>query len=514
MATQEPLSATTALSGETVQGSGESTSRGSKRSLTGRRRPGSTVSSNHSQAPHVSEKDVTMPDEVTTTTNSPTSPTIQPKRRSRFLAFLCCSSRSDGDDLGPAKSGKASKRADRVAKVDRKAEDGDATAAADGLAIDHGPPGQPAIDEKTGRPVAEQADGRVALAAYARPDQPRIDTSAPKGTLAGPQIAIQAPTPITASDELLIHDRTPEQEQMDQEIEMTDAGATVPIAANEVPGLEDDAVADGLHQPGNRDSRAKIDLPPPPPLQERQAQIAHHEGSPVRDGPDGMHKWLLPPKRPEMSGKKCLVLDLDETLVHSSFKVGTWKPVAARLTGQILHQADFTIPVEIEGQFHNVYVIKRPGVDQFMKRVGELYEVVVFTASVSKVFNPFGLAQAHDGSTAIHSWTSSTYMVLCTTGCFARAATTTKGTMSRYATILIRAWLTLQDLSQVGRDLRNTIIIDNSPTSYIFHPQHALPISSWFSDAHDNELIDLIPVLEDLAGTQVRDVSLVLDVSL
>ena len=71
-----------------------------------------------------------------------------------------------------------------------------------------------------------------------------------------------------------------------------------------------------------------------------------------------------------------------------------------------------------------------------------------------------------------------------------------------------------QDLSQVGRDLRETIIIDNSPTSYIFHPQHAVPISSWFSDAHDNELLDLIPVLEDLAGTQVRDVSLVLDVAL
>lgn len=58
---------------------------------------------------------------------------------------------------------------------------------------------------------------------------------------------------------------------------------------------------------------------------------------------------------------------------------------ATNPTGQILHQADFTIPVEIEGQYHNVYVIKRPGVDQFMKRVGELYEVVVFTASVSKV---------------------------------------------------------------------------------------------------------------------------------
>jgi hypothetical protein len=56
---------------------------------------------------------------------------------------------------------------------------------------------------------------------------------------------------------------------------------------------------------------------------------------------------------------------------------------------QILHQADFTIPVEIEGNYHNVYVIKRPGVDEFMKRVGELYEVVVFTASVSKVIPLF-----------------------------------------------------------------------------------------------------------------------------
>ena len=61
--------------------------------------------------------------------------------------------------------------------------------------------------------------------------------------------------------------------------------------------------------------------------------------------------------------------------------------VSAAYKLQLLHQADFTIPVEIEGNYHNVYVIKRPGVDQFMKRVGELYEVVVFTASVSKVCN-------------------------------------------------------------------------------------------------------------------------------
>ncbi|POS86257.1 hypothetical protein EPUL_004162, partial [Erysiphe pulchra] len=172
-------------------------------------------------------------------------------------------------------------------------------------------------------------------------------------------------------------------------------------------------------------------------------------------------QWLLPPIEPHFKGKKCLVLDLDETLV--------------------LNQADFTIPVEIEGQFHNVYVIKRPGVDEFMKRVGELYEVVVFTASVSKYGDP--LLDQLDIHHVVHHR-------LFRESCFNHQGNYVK------------------DLSQVGRDLRETIIIDNSPTSYIFHPQHAVPISSWFSDAHDNELLDLIPVLEDLAGSQVRDVSL------
>ena len=43
------------------------------------------------------------------------------------------------------------------------------------------------------------------------------------------------------------------------------------------------------------------------------------------------------------------------------------------------------MPVEIEYHWHNVYVIKRPGVDNFLKKMGEIYEIVVFTASLSKV---------------------------------------------------------------------------------------------------------------------------------
>ena len=46
---------------------------------------------------------------------------------------------------------------------------------------------------------------------------------------------------------------------------------------------------------------------------------------------------------------------------------------------------DYIVPVEIENNWHNFYVLKRPGVDNFLKKMGELYEVVVFTASLAKV---------------------------------------------------------------------------------------------------------------------------------
>ena len=36
---------------------------------------------------------------------------------------------------------------------------------------------------------------------------------------------------------------------------------------------------------------------------------------------DDQQQWLLPPPLPHLQNRKCLILDLDETLVHSSFKV-------------------------------------------------------------------------------------------------------------------------------------------------------------------------------------------------
>jgi RNA polymerase II subunit A small phosphatase-like protein len=110
---------------------------------------------------------------------------------------------------------------------------------------------------------------------------------------------------------------------------------------------------------------------------------------------------LLPPLADP--SKKCLVLDLDETLVHSSLQAV--RPVRLYVVEAIpfceshLHDSAataccflqdagvsyFTIPIEIEGSVHDINVIRRPGLDEFMRKVGALYEVVVFTASLAKV---------------------------------------------------------------------------------------------------------------------------------
>lgn len=197
------------------------------------------------------------------------------------------------------------------------------------------------------------------------------------GAAGGVAVGGASAAALERAEHTVITDRTPQQKQIDEDIEMTDAPPTLPLAGHEasaIPDPEGGAVPQPSTQP-------QVNLPPPPPPAVEQpvapaATTASNTMTEAEVAPpaEPAKPALLPAIRPEHKGRKCLVLDLDETLVHSSFK--------------ILHQADFTIPVEIEGAFHNVYVIKRPGVDQFMKRVGELYEVVVFTASVSKYGDP------------------------------------------------------------------------------------------------------------------------------
>lgn len=73
------------------------------------------------------------------------------------------------------------------------------------------------------------------------------------------------------------------------------------------------------------------------------------------------------------------------------------------------------------------------------------------------------------------------------------------------ATLLYREHCTLynglfvKDMARLGRPLSDVIIIDNSPTSFLFQPENALPCTSWYDDPTDRELNEFVPILEKLA---------------
>lgn len=65
----------------------------------------------------------------------------------------------------------------------------------------------------------------------------------------------------------------------------------------------------------------------------------------------------------------------------------------------------------------------------------------------------------------------------------------------------------VKDLSLLDRDINQTIIVDNSPMSYIFHPENAIDCTSFFDDPLDVELWQIADFLISIkACPDVRNV--------
>lgn len=153
--------------------------------------------------------------------------------------------------------------------------------------------------------------------------------------------------------------------------------------------------------------------------------------------------------------------------MHSSFKK--------------LKHCDIKQPLEIDGEYQTVYVNVRPFAEEFIAAMAEVYEVVMFTASIKKyalpIFNKIDLGRKCSGML---------YREHCT--------------MHPGTGFMVK------DLSRLGRRLEHVIIIDNSPGSYYFQPENALPSLNWMRDRNDQELKDMIPFLKKLAEPAVKDV--------
>lgn len=160
------------------------------------------------------------------------------------------------------------------------------------------------------------------------------------------------------------------------------------------------------------------------------------------------------------------MLDLDETLIHSKFSIAQLQACKTR------GKADFQMRIIVEGRPIQVYVLIRPGVSFFLSRLALLYELVIYTASMSIYANP--LVDTIDQDRLIP-------FRLYRDHCFSYQGSYIK------------------DLSLLGRPMSDVIIVDNSPNAYHFHPENAVPILSWYDDPDDKCLFEMLPLLEALS---------------
>lgn len=147
-------------------------------------------------------------------------------------------------------------------------------------------------------------------------------------------------------------------------------------------------------------------------------------------------------RSPPNLAQKTLVIDLDETLIHSLAKGG-------RMSSGHMVEVKLNTAVGFGGASlgpqHPIlyYVHKRPHCDEFLRKVCKWYNLIVFTASVQEYADPVidWLEQERKYFSARY------YRQHCT----------------------FRNGAYIKDLSSVEPDLSKVMILDNSPLSYIFH---------------------------------------------
>ena len=314
----QPSPTSTGLSGATANEPQESTglrSKGSKGSILHRRRNGSATSS------RMSITQPGAPSGATKTANNAVPDISAPRQpKKSFLSILCCGIPDDTADPNDPEvlANRVSKpllgrpttasRPDNV--VMGQQNDGVPKPQTEKDALNQTEPSHDRHDASNADPgrslqTRGPSNGELGRSVSLR-DQPLPalpQESGPSSGQVNPTAVVQVPVRTSPTRMPTEPDPNAIRENLDDaRVENTDP----------LPNEKD--VSTGAVS--RREEVAKPLLPPPPPV----PQAAPSDEA-VPETSEGKQQWLLPPIAPRFKGKKCLVLDLDETLVHSSFKV-------------------------------------------------------------------------------------------------------------------------------------------------------------------------------------------------
>lgn len=236
-----------------------------------------------------------------------------------------------------------------------------------------------------------------------------------------------------------------------------------------------------------------------------------------------------PPNLP----RKTLVLDLDETLIHS----------LSRYNSSTLNKnKGRSIEVKVMGNLPTLYhIYKRPYVEEFLSIVYQWFDLVCFTASIKEYADPVinyleeqtlsndimkksmkkakkelpkqifkqryyrnscifvdGKGYVKDLSVLLNYSTNTNNNNVQSTPRSRSRSSSISSNVSNISKTGSTLLSSSASSTSSKSDYSKIVIIDNSPISYVRHKDNGLMIEGWINDPDDMELMNLLPLLNSL----------------
>lgn len=164
---------------------------------------------------------------------------------------------------------------------------------------------------------------------------------------------------------------------------------------------------------------------------------------------------------PPLDSKPTLILDLDNTLIYSSTKE--------------LEKFDHAITINYGGKLQKIWILERPGLQQFLDHISTKYEIILFTAGVQQ----YGIKamRAIDVKRRIKYFLD-------------RRFCTPIGKNDKNQTFFSK------DIRNLGRELSKTLLVDDRDYSFCFNTKNGILVSNFDGDLTDSCLKQLSRYLD------------------